>query len=279
MTGAENMLLGHFNREEPVLMGIVNVSPDSFSDGGQFYNKNKVVDHSYQLVKEGAHIIDIGGESTRPGSQVVDVQEEIDRVCPVIEKVKEFASFISIDTRNAATMKAAIESGANAVNDISGLTHDNDSIGVVSSYQAPVFIMHMQGTPQNMQLNPIYNNVVEDVFKYLDDRVKACVSAGIDKTKVVVDPGIGFGKSVSDNLQLINNIDKFHDLGCPVLLGASRKSFIAALSQNEGAKERLAGSLSSVLWGLSKGVQFFRIHDVKETKQSIEIYRAIQNAR
>lgn len=263
---------------DPVIMGIVNVTPDSFSDGGNFFNENKAVEHGVRLLEEGAHILDIGGESTRPGSEVVDSKEEIERVVPVIARLRQYTSNISIDTRNAATMRAAAEAGATILNDISALEYDSESIGVALDTRLPVILMHMQGDPKNMQENPIYNNVVDEVYAYLDKRIQACETAGIERKNIIIDPGIGFGKTLEHNLLLLKNIKKFHDLGCEILLGTSRKRFIAAASQGEGAESRLGGSLSSVIWGRSQGVRMFRVHDVKETVQALKIYDAIKSA-
>lgn len=260
---------------DPVIMGIVNVTPDSFSDGGKFYNKNKAIDYGLRLLEEGAVILDIGGESTRPGSQAIDVEEEIDRTVPVIEGLKGKAPFISVDTRNAATMRAALKAGANAVNDISGLTYDSESLSVAAEAQVPVFIMHSRGTPQDMQKNPFYNNVIDDVYTFFEERLEACRSARIEKKNVILDIGIGFGKTLEHNLLLLGNIKRFHDFGCPLLLGVSRKSFIAGISKDEPPDLRLPGSLSAALWGLSQGVQVFRVHDVAETKQAFDVYEAI----
>lgn len=262
----------------PVIMGIVNVTPDSFSDGGHFLNKNKAVEHGVMLLQQGAHILDIGGESSRPGAQVVEINEEIDRVVPVIEQLTKHGACISIDTRNAATMQAALNAGASLINDISALEHDSESIAVVSQAHVPVILMHKRGEPATMQKKPFYNNVVGDVYTYLDSRIKVCETAGIERKNIIIDPGIGFGKTVEHNLLLHRNISKFQDLGCEILFGSSRKRFIAELSNGEDASERLPGSLASVLWARSQGVRMFRVHDVKETVQALKIYDAISMA-
>ena len=259
----------------PMIMGVVNVTPDSFSDGGQYISPSKAIEHGLQLLDEGADILDIGGESTRPGAEVVDIQKEIDRVVPVIEGLKKHACWISIDTRNAKTMQAALSVGANIINDISALSYDPESIDVASEAEVPVILMHSQGTPQSMQNNPSYNNVVMEVFAFLKERIELCKSHRIDTDLLVIDPGIGFGKTIEHNLLLLRDIREFHALGAPILLGTSRKSFIGALSGNEPPDDRLGGSLSSALWGLSQGVSIFRVHDVKETKQAIRVYKAI----
>lgn len=265
----------------PYIMGVVNVTPDSFSDGGVFYTPDDAIAHGLQLIKEGADILDIGGESTRPGADVVDVETEIARVVPVIEglrdQLKGDLRHISIDTRNAATMEAALAAGATAINDISGLSYDARSMDVAGASKVPVFLMHSQGTPQSMQNNPSYNNVVGDVLEWLKVRISLCETHRIDADMLIVDPGIGFGKTLEHNLLLLRNIKEFHALGAPILLGTSRKSFIGKISAGESADDRLGGSLSSALWGLSQGVQIFRVHDVKETKQAFKIYEAISS--
>ena len=259
----------------PIVMGIVNVTPDSFSDGGEFINKNKAIEHGVKLLEEGAQILDIGGESTRPGSQRVEIQEEIDRILPVIEGLKKYGARLSVDTRNAATMRAALDSGASIINDISALEYDSESMFLAADRQVPVILMHMQGTPYTMQENPSYNNVIEDIYTYLQERICACETAGIARKNVIIDPGIGFGKTLEHNLLIHRNISKFLDLGCDILLGSSRKRFIAELSKDESANERLAGSLSSVIWARSQGVNMFRVHDVKETVQALKVYDSI----
>ena len=269
---------GHHFSGGPHIMGVVNVTPDSFSDGGEFYNPDKAIEHGLRLVQEGAYILDIGGESTRPGAEVVDSEEEIRRIVPVIEGVKGQVPYISVDTRNAKTMEAALKVGANAINDISALSYDSKSIDVAGEAQVPVFFMHSQGTPQEMQKNPSYNNVVEDIYQYLQERIYFFETRRIDASLLVCDPGIGFGKTVEHNLLLLRNISKFHDLGVPVLLGTSRKSFIAKLCADEPPGDRIPGSLASALWGLLQGVQFYRVHDVKETAQAFTIFQAIDQA-
>lgn len=262
----------------PRIMGIVNVTPDSFSDGGKFLNQDKAIELGLQLISEGADILDVGGESTRPGAQPVDTEEEIRRVVPVIEGLKGKARWISIDTRNAKTMAAAIAAGANAINDISALTHDSESIHVARESGALVFFMHMQGNPGTMQINPFYNNVLEEIFNFLDERKNYFETNGIENSRLICDPGIGFGKTKDHNVLLLRNISRFHDLGVPVMIGASRKSFIAKISNDEPPESRLGGSIASVLWALSQGVQVFRVHDVKDTAQAIKTYQTISSS-
>lgn len=282
MTHKRTVSSPHRFAHGPHVMGVVNVTPDSFSDGGDFYNSDKAIEHGLQLFNEGASILDVGGESTRPGAEVVDVEEEIRRVVPVIEglatelKGKRFD--ISIDTRNAKTMEAALRAGATALNDVSALEGDVDSLNVAAEAQVPVFLMHMAGNPQMMQKKPSYNNVVDEVFQYLQQRISICETHRIDANLLVCDPGVGFGKTVEHNLLLLRNISRFHDLGVPLLLGTSRKSFIGMLSNDEPPNERIPGSLSSAIWGLSQGVEIFRVHDVAETVQAFKIYDAIASS-
>ncbi len=269
---------GHVFDAGPYIMGVVNVTPDSFSDGGKFINPEKAIAHGLQLVAEGASILDIGGESSRPGAQVIDIDEEIARIVPVIEGLRGKARWISVDTRNSRTMEAALRAGANAINDISALMHDSRSVFVAAEAKVPVFLMHMQGTPDSMQKNPSYKNVVEDVFQFLKERILYCDTHRIDASLLICDPGIGFGKSLEHNVLLLRNISQFHRLNVPVLLGASRKSFIAKLSNDEPPESRLGGSISVALWGLSQGVQIYRVHDVKETVQAMKLYQVVSSS-
>lgn len=262
----------------PHLMGVVNVTPDSFSDGGRFFNPEKAIEHGLRLAEEGADILDIGGESSRPGSHPVDIEEEIRRVIPVVAGLKNHARWISIDTRNAATMEAALKAGANFINDISALTHDPRSLSVAAEAKVPVCLMHMQGNPQTMQENPIYNNAVEEIFQYLQQRIRIFETLRVDVKMLICDPGIGFGKTVEQNISIIGNIKRFHDLHVPILLGASRKNFIGKISGDEPPGDRIPGSLAAAIFGLSQGVQMFRVHDVKETRQAFKVYRALSSS-
>ncbi len=257
------------------LMGIVNVTPDSFSDGGRYLDPQKAIDHGLRLVDEGADILDIGGESTRPGSAAVAPEEEQERVIPVLEGLRNCGAVLSIDTRNASTMKAAIRAGAGYVNDISALTHDPESLPVVAGSDCLVCLMHMQGDPKTMQDAPVYEDVAREVYAYLENRIAQCEEAGVNRSRLVIDPGIGFGKTLEHNIILLNNIDKFLSLDVPVLLGASRKRFIDALCPTKGAENRLPGSLAACIAAYGKGVRHFRVHDVAETAQALTIYRHI----
>ncbi len=261
----------------PVIMGIVNVTPDSFSDGGEHYTTKDAVVYGKRLIADGAQILDIGGESTRPNANKVPIEEEQRRVLPVISALKRVgATIISIDTRNAKTMRAAIDAGANFINDVSGLRSDERSISVVAESGLSVCIMHMKGTPKTMQDCPRYDNVMDDVMAFFEERLSFCEKHGVAQNKVILDPGIGFGKTLKHNLTLIKNIKKFKRFGCPLLLGVSRKSFIEAISGEQNPKERMSGSLAAALYGLDAGVNIFRVHDVKETRQAFDIHQAIK---
>ncbi|MEQ8664647.1 MAG: dihydropteroate synthase [Rhodospirillales bacterium] len=263
---------------EPLFMGVVNATPDSFSDGGDAFSEKDAVARGLALMEAGAAIIDVGGESTRPGAEVVSPNEEIRRTEPVIRSLSEAGAVVSIDTRNAETMRRAIAAGATIVNDVTALTHDPLALETVAESGACVMLMHMQGEPQTMQANPIYDDVVTDVLRYLQDRATACAAAGIAVSKIAIDPGIGFGKTVAHNLRLLRHLDLFVRTGYPVVLGVSRKSFIAKLSQGEEPKERISGSVAAAIAGLQAGVQIYRVHDVAETRQAFAIWRAIAAA-
>ena len=268
---------------QPRIIGILNVTPDSFSDGGRFADLDKAVEHARAMTKAGASIIDVGGESTRPGADAVSTEEELARVIPVIKRlVEEGLGPVSIDTRKAEVMKQAAAAGALVINDVSALSHDPEAMDVVAALGLPVVLMHAQGDPRTMQDDPQYDDVVEDVYDYLAERVALCVAKGIGHDRIIVDPGIGFGKMLDHNLELLGHLDRFQDLGCPVLLGASRKSFIGKVGGAEatGAEpdQRLGGSLAAVALGLGQGIQFFRVHDVAETSQFLSVCYGIARA-
>jgi len=261
------------------LMGIVNVTPDSFSDGGHFLDSQKAIDHGLKLIDAGADILDVGGESTRPGADPVSTEEEIKRVVPVIEQLVKHGALVSIDTRHAPVMKAAVEAGAAIINDVTALQGDSDSLATAVKLNVPVILMHMQGEPGTMQDNPTYQNAPREVFESLIARGRACEAAGISANKIAIDPGIGFGKNLEHNLQILQQLDIYQSGPYPVVLGTSRKSFIAKLSRGEPAPERVAGSIATVLDGYAKGVRIFRVHDVAETRQALDVFEAIQNSK
>ncbi len=274
-------LAGHFaglSLDKPRIFGIINVTPDSFSDGGEALAAQDALDRGRAMIAAGADILDVGGESTRPGAEPVSAEEEMARVLPVVRSLSETGALVSIDTRRAVVMTAAIEAGAKIINDITALTHDPDSLGVVAESGLPVVLMHMQGEPGTMQDNPQYQDAARDVFEYLKDRVEACEAAGMKRGLIAVDPGIGFGKTVDHTLEILARLDLYSDLGCPVLLGASRKSFIGKISHGEEPKDRVAGSLAVVLSAARQGVRLFRVHDVAETRQALALWHAIEAA-
>ena len=259
--------------ERPRIMGIVNVTPDSFSDGGVHETTENAVAHAFALAGAGADILDIGGESTRPGSDPVSLDEECARVVPVIEALAgETDALISIDTRKAAVMQAAIEAGADIINDVSALTHDRASLETAAALDVPVILMHAKGDPKTMQEAPFYDDCLLEVFDYLEARIAAATAAGIPKAKLIADPGIGFGKRLEDNLALLAGLSLFHGLGVPVLLGASRKRFIGTLTGIETAGDRVSGSIAAALAGIAQGAQIIRVHDVAETRQAVSVW-------
>ncbi len=262
--------------DRPAIMGVVNVTPDSFSDGGDCADPNAAIARGRALAEAGAQIIDIGGESTRPGAGPVAPELELERVLPVVRALAADGLTVSIDSRSAAVMAAALTAGAALVNDVSALTFDPDSLGVVARRGAPVALMHSRGDPKTMQDEPAYDCVPLDVFDYLEARIDACLAAGVARANIVVDPGIGFGKSpIGHNIEILQRLGLFHGLGCPLLLGVSRKSFIDRLAGAHDPKQRLPGSLAAGLAGLDKGVQILRVHDVAETAQALAVWGAL----
>ncbi|ODN67836.1 dihydropteroate synthase [Methylophaga muralis] len=254
----------------PHVMGIVNVTPDSFSDGGRFFSADKALEQARKLVADGASIIDIGGESTRPGSEPVGVEEEIRRVVPAIEAISaELDVVISIDTMKAEVMRAAVEAGASLINDVNALRGEG-ALQAAAELNVPICLMHMQGTPQTMQQQPHYDDVVNEVNTFLTERIAACEAAGISRSKIILDPGFGFGKTARHNLRLMKHLAVFTDSDLPVLVGVSRKSIIGA-TLNVSVEERLAGSLALASIAVWQGAKIIRSHDVRETVQAIRL--------
>lgn len=262
--------------DRPRLMGIVNVTPDSFSDGGRFFDPAAAAAHGRALAAAGAEILDVGGESTRPGAAPVSIEDEIARVVPVIEALAQDGYCVSVDTRHAAVMRAAVKAGAAIINDVSGLTGDPDSLDAAAESGAAVVLMHMQGEPGRMQDNPSYEDAPLDVFDWLEAQVAACRAKGIDLDKLCVDPGIGFGKTLAHNMDLMRSAALFHGLGCAVLYGVSRKTFIGKLSHDAPPMARLPGSLAAGLEALNQGAQILRVHDVAETAQARAVWEAMR---
>lgn len=263
----------------PLVMGIVNVTPDSFSDGADRTETSTAVSHAHSLIAAGADLLDIGGESTRPGSAGTSRAEEIDRVVPVIEQSTGFGVPVSIDTSKAAVMEAAVGAGASLINDVTALTGDPESLGMAARLKVPVILMHMQGRPRTMQAEPRYDCAPLDVADYLAGRIAACERVGIPVGDLIVDPGIGFGKTDLHNTAILARVGLLHALGVPVMLGASRKSLIGRLSRDEGPNDRLAGSLALALGAVDQGVQILRVHDVAETKQALALRQAVLDAQ
>lgn len=261
--------------EGPFIMGILNVTPDSFSDGGRYLEAGKAVEHALAMVEEGATIIDIGGESSRPGAEPVPASEEERRIVPVIEKVRAHSDvLISVDTYKAPVARSALQAGCDMVNDISAATFDPEMARVVLQSAVPLIIMHMKGTPRDMQNNPHYHDVVAEIYRYFEKRTGELVRDGLQM--LMLDPGIGFGKRLSDNLRLIRDLNDFRFLGYPILMGTSRKSFIGKISGGE-TDERLYGTLATVQASLHNGADVVRVHDVKAVKEVINIINAVEN--
>lgn len=263
--------------DRPTVMGILNVTPDSFSDGGRHVDAATAANAAWAMREAGAALIDIGAETTQPGSKAVWEGDEVERMRPVLERLGNQPIPWSADTRKAAVMRFALEHGVGIINDVSALEYDPEAVRVVANSGVPVVLMHYKGDPQTMQVDPRYDDALLDVFDWLEARVNACVAAGIARDKIILDPGIGFGKTVRHNLEILNGLSLFHALGCPILLGVSRKRFIAALSREEPATERLPGSLAVAVQGAAQGVQMFRVHDVAETVQALKVWQGMQD--
>ena len=264
--------------DQPQVMGIINATPDSFSDGGAYADAAAAAEAGAQMAADGAAIIDVGGESTRPGSTSVWEGDEIERVLPVVQQLAASGTAVSIDTRKSGVLSAAIGAGAGLVNDVSALLWDPLAAGVVAAAGVPVVLMHHQGDPATMQDAPRYDEVLVEVFLWLEQRIAAVEQAGIARDKILVDPGIGFGKSVAHNLELLNGLALLHGLGCGIVVGASRKRMIGALANEAPADARLPGSLTLALKAVDQGAQIIRVHDVPETVQALKVWRGLRDA-
>ena len=264
--------------DTPTIMGILNVTPDSFSDGGKYSTLNAATEHCMSMVSAGADIIDIGGESTRPGAAELDAAQEISRVIPVLDKVaKEIQVPISIDTRKSEVAELAISSGALIVNDVSGLTFDSKMAEYCINQNLPVCIMHSQGIPETMQNAPKYKNVCLDIYDFLNEQIEKMIDSGMQRSNIIVDPGIGFGKTLTHNFDLLKGISLFHGLGVPILIGVSRKKFIKTVAGLKENEDRVPGSIALALFARSQGVQIFRVHDVKETVQAMKLWHSMSS--
>lgn len=259
--------------DRPLVMGIVNITPDSFSDGGKHYSRDAAIEHALRLVEEGADMLDIGGESTRPGAAPVTAGEELERVMPVIEALAKGGTPLSVDTQKPEVMAAAIRAGVSMVNDVNALRADG-AIEVCAASRVAVCLMHMQGTPESMQSGPTYDDVVDEVKAFLNLRVAFCINAGIDRERIVIDPGIGFGKSLAHNLALLRALDQFREIGCAVLVGVSRKSMFKALL-GRATDDRLVPSVVAAVLAAQRGAAILRVHDVRETCDALQVWRAV----
>lgn len=267
--------MNQIDRRPPAVMGIVNVTPDSFSDGGRYVETEAAVAHALRLVADGAAILDIGGESTRPGAQPVSAEEELRRVLPVIERLAgEIEVPISIDTSKAVVASQALAAGASIVNDVTGCEGDPEMLGVVAAGECGVCVMHMLGTPRDMQKNPRYDEVVAEVKAYLASRRDVLEAAGIPRESITLDPGIGFGKTFEHNLELLRRIDEFHELGCPLLVGHSRKRFLGEILGDPEA-DRTAATVGVAMHLASAGVQVIRVHDVRPVAEALQAFAAV----
>ena len=267
----QTVLPPFLNATRPLIMGIVNVTPDSFSDGGRNAETARAIENGLALAKEGADILDVGGESTRPGSEGVPLAEELRRVIPVIEALAAKGCRVSVDTRKGAVMRAALKAGAEIVNDVAALTYEPDALAAVAEASCPVILMHAQGDPKTMQLSPQYEDVALDVYDWLDARIEACEAAGIARGRIMADPGIGFGKSFRHNLDVLRQFTLYHGLGVPLLMGLSRKGFIGALTGEKVAGARVHGSVGGAVWSALNGAHILRVHDVKATVEALAV--------
>ena len=265
--------------DRPLIMAILNVTPDSFYDGGKFYSADVAVEHALSMAREGADIIDVGGESTRPYSDITPIEEELQRVIPVIQAIKAQSNvLLSIDTYKAGVAKEAVDAGAGIINDVSGLTFDAAMGGVAARAGVPIIIMHMKGTPKEMQVSPRYDDVIQEIKEFFVERVQFAKQSGIDQENIILDPGIGFGKRLRDNLMIIKELRRFKELGHGILMGTSMKSFIGKLAGSSELEERVEGTLASLALSLWNGADIVRVHDVKKAKKVATLVHAVMKA-
>ena len=261
----------------PNLMGVLNLTPDSFSDGGKFNSKKKGIDHATNLLNSGANLIDVGGESTRPGSKAIKENLEWQRINKILKSLLRKKIPISLDTRKSEIMSKGINLGVKLINDVSGLDFDFETLNVLKKYKVPFVIQHSQGNPENMQKNPKYKNELLDIYDFFEKKIKLLRLNGIKHDKIILDPGIGFGKNLKHNMSLIRNISIFHSLGFPILVGNSRKRFIKDLSGKNDSKTRIGGTIASSIYLMMQGIQILRVHDVNEIVQSLKVFKKIIN--
>ena len=264
-----------FDLKRPLLMGILNITPDSFSDGGKYLSLNEALKHAHEMIEEGVDIIDIGGESTRPGSEPVSADEELKRIVPIIEALKKDSDIaISVDTYKAEVMKEVIDMDVAMINDVYALKQPG-AIDVIKHSKVGICLMHMQGTPQTMQINPQYTNVVNEVKLFLEARANDLVTEGIEKSRIILDPGFGFGKTFEHNIELLQHLESFQSLKLPLLVGLSRKSFIRKILSGEH-DDHLSGSIAASIFSVIKGAKILRVHDIKETKSALKVINVAQ---
>ncbi len=275
ITKKKNFSKLKFN-SSPLIMGVINLTPDSFSDGGKYNNNKDAIKRVKHFIEKGSSIIDIGGESTRPGSKDVNEKIEWKRIKEVLRKIKKFKNVISIDTRKSTLMKKSIKCGAHIINDVSGLRHDPNTLKILKNKKTPFIIHHIQGNPQTMQIKPSYKNVMLDIYDFFEKKILELRANGIDHKNIILDPGIGFGKRLKHNITLLRNISIFHSLGFPIMIGTSRKRFIKDISGTNDSKERLGGTISSSLCAMMQGIQILRVHDVNEVNQSIKVFKSLK---
>ncbi|MEO1939795.1 dihydropteroate synthase [Candidatus Thioglobus sp.] len=260
---------------QPQIMGVLNITPDSFSDGGKYFDFNSAIVNAKRMIKQGADIIDIGGESTRPGAKPVSTNDEIDRVIPIIEALHHSIDVpISIDTSKPEVMKLAVEAGASMINDVCALSAD-DALEAAALLNVNVCLMHMQGSPRTMQNSPVYGNVIDDIKQFFDNRIKACIDAGITEGKIILDPGFGFGKNLNHNLEILKRLSEFKSFGLPILAGISRKSMIGSLLNDRNVDGRVSGSVTAAIIAIENGANIVRVHDVLETKDALMVWQSV----
>ena len=264
-------------KNKTLIFSILNITPDSFSDGGDNLYLKDSFNSAKKMAEDGADFIDIGGESTRPGSEMVLPADEAIRVLPIIQKLSSKKFKISLDTRNSSTMELGLLSGVNIINDVSALMNDPKSIEIVKKYNVPIILMHMPGTPQTMMKKNKYKNVVLEVYDFLEERIKYCESNGIKRKNLIIDPGIGFGKDFNQNVEILNNLSIFHSLSCSIMLGISRKRFISSISKEDNPKMRLGGTISATILAMMQGVKIHRVHDVKQVNQALKVFEKLNS--
>ena len=274
LTGEREAFAG-IQLNKPIVVGVLNVTPDSFSDGGEFLRPKDAIARAIALVLEGADIVEIGAESTRPGATPLEEREELERLLPIVEAAVAEGIRVSVDTRRANVMKSVIDAGVGIINDVTALTWDAESIDAIASSGVSIVLMHMQGSPRTMQDNPRYNLASVEIYEWLSQRVEACVRGGIPSDRIAIDPGFGFGKTTNHNKEILDRVGMFHGIGCALCIGVSRKSFLGAITQAHAPKHRLAATIAATMIAIARGTQIHRVHDVAAVKQAIDVWNAL----